>query len=384
MWARSEVSDTNRYVDTITPLASDPGVQATVTDNVTNQVIAYLNIEGITNQVFSQLGSKGILPPALAAQLQALAGPVSNGIEGFIHTQVGKFVASPAFQTAWIDANRVAHQQLVAVLSGDNSGAVSTTNGKISVNLATVINAVKAQLVASGFSIASNIPTVNATFTIFEDPNISKVQTAYSLLDKLGLWLPFIALILFGIGIYVARNHRRAFMAAGITTFIAAVLLAIGLAFGRHVYLNALSSDVLPRNVAATIFDTVVAFLRNGIRSVAIVGFVVAVGAFLVGPSVTATKARQITDQAAGGIKGGVERLGLHLDPVTRWVAANVRWLRWLICLGAAVILLFWPYRTPTVTVWFVVITLVLLFILQVLASPPTVREPDEVLVVEA
>ena len=375
VWARGEVTDTNRYVQTITPLASDPGLQAAVTAKITNEVFNYLNVPALTQQAFGLLGSKGVLPQALINQLQALAGPVSDGIKGFIQTQVGKFVASSEFQTAWIEANRVAHQQLVATLTGQPTSGISIVGGKVNVNLAAVINTIKAQLVANGFSLAANIPDVNATFTIFSDPNISRVQTAYRLLNTIGLWLPFVASALFLLGVYIARSHRRAFLAAGLVVFIAAGLCSIGLALGRTSYLNAVSSNDLPRSVAATLFDTVVRFLRDGIRNAALIGLVVAAGAFLIGPSVTARRARELSVAAASATKNGAEKLGLHVGGATGWVAGHARTLRLVVTIATAAIFAVWPYRTPGVAIWLVVALCVVLFLIQIVASP--VREPS-------
>jgi len=370
VWARAEVTDTNRYVDTITPLASDPGIQAAVTAEISAQVFQYVDVQGLADQVFSQLGSKGVLPQVLTDQLKALETPLVNGIKGFVTTQIGKFVASQAFQTAWIDANRTAHEQLVAVLSGNGPSSISITNGKVSVNLAAVINAVKAQLVASGFGLASNIPNVNATFTIFSDPNITKVQTGYRLLNSLGIWLPLLALVLFALGIYLAGNHRRAFIWAGLTVFVSAGLLAIALALGRSAYLNAVSGDVLPRDAAASIFDTVVRFLRDGIRNMVVIGLVVAAGAFLVGPSVTATRTRELCVLGIKATRTGVENLGLHLARVSRWLAPRARLARVLSVVAVCLIFGFWPYRTPGVAIWLTVLLLVALFVIEFLATP--------------
>jgi hypothetical protein len=369
VWAKAEVTDTNRYVDTITPLASDPGVQAAATAQISTQVFRYVDVQGLADQAFSQLGSKGVLPQVLIDQLKALETPLVNGIKGFITTQIGKFVASHAFQTAWIEANRTAHGQLVAVLSGNGPSSLSITNGKVSVNLAAVINAVKAQLVAGGFGLAANIPNVNATFTIFSDPNISKVQTGYRLLNSLGIWLPLLALILFALGIYLAGNHRRAFIWAGLTVFVSAGLLAIALALGRSAYLNAVSGDVLPRDAAASIFDTVVRFLRDGIRNMAIIGLVVAAGAFLVGPSVTATRTRELCVLGITATRTGVERLGLHLARVSEWLAPRARLLRVLSAVAVCLIFAIWPYRTPGVAIWLTVLLLVALFVIEFLAT---------------
>src|SRR3954453_7003329 len=76
VWARSEVTDTDRYVDTVAPLAKDPAIQQAITTNLTNVVFQYIDIDGITTQTMTALSQRDIVPPALASQLQALAVPL--------------------------------------------------------------------------------------------------------------------------------------------------------------------------------------------------------------------------------------------------------------------------------------------------------------------
>ena len=48
--------------------------------------------------------------------------PIANGVLSFTRSQVGKVVESDAFADAWVQANRVAHEQLVAALTGEGGG----------------------------------------------------------------------------------------------------------------------------------------------------------------------------------------------------------------------------------------------------------------------
>ena len=67
-------------------------------------------------------------------------------------------ITSPAAATVWVQANTVAHQALVKVLSGHGNGAISTSNGQIVLNLGPFIAEVKQDLIQHGFKLASNIP----------------------------------------------------------------------------------------------------------------------------------------------------------------------------------------------------------------------------------
>src|SRR3954454_7702477 len=74
VWSSTTVSDTDRYVQTVAPLAKDPDVQAAVTDAVTKQVFTYVDVSALTIQLLDRLQGQG-LPPRLADQLEALPPP---------------------------------------------------------------------------------------------------------------------------------------------------------------------------------------------------------------------------------------------------------------------------------------------------------------------
>ncbi|HET9559526.1 MAG TPA: hypothetical protein VFS70_20490, partial [Actinomycetota bacterium] len=171
IWTRNQVTDTDRYVATVTPLASDPAVQQAITDQITAQVFTYIDIQALTTQVVDALSARVEgrgLPPQAAAALQGLAGPVANGVQGFVRTQVERIVQSQAFEDAWIQANRVAHEALVKALTGEGGGAVTVEGDTVSLNLAPFIQTVKQQLVAQGFTLAERIPQVDKSFVLFQ------------------------------------------------------------------------------------------------------------------------------------------------------------------------------------------------------------------------
>jgi hypothetical protein len=383
VWARSEVTDTDRYVNTVAPLAKDPAVQQAVTNNLTNLVFQYVDVQGITTQALTALSQRDILPPAVAAQVQALSGPIVNGVQNFAHDRIEQLVTSDVFTQAWEEANRSAHQQLVAALEGQ-SGAVTVQNNAVSVNLATFVNTVKQRLIERGFTLAERIPTVNASFTIFESADVGKVQTAFSLLDTLGYWLPFILVALAGLGIYLAPNHRAAFIWTGLGAALAGLVTALALQYARSRYLQGVPAAVLPPDAAAVIFDTIVRYLREAIRSLALVGLIFAIGAFLTGPSVTATAVRRGCVRAIAAAKGGTESLGLRMGNVTRWFAARARLLRGIVVAVAFAVVLLERYRTPVLVLWVTAGVLAALVVVEFLAVEPRRRtgsRPEPVVV---
>ncbi|MFL6297953.1 MAG: hypothetical protein ACJ75M_19555 [Actinomycetes bacterium] len=370
VWTRNQVTNTDRYVATVSPLASDPAIQAAIADQITTQVFTYIDIKGLTTQALDALSSRG-LSPQVASQLEAFSVPIANGVQSFTRDQVGKIVASDAFTNAWIQANRTAHAELVKALTGEGGGAITVENDTVSVNLAAFIQTVKAQLVASGFTLAERIPQVNASFVLFQSEDITRVRSGFNLLNTLGIWLPIIALILLVLGVYVAKDHRRALVGAAVGVAVSMVVLALALAVFRSIYLDAVPATVLPHDAAAVLYDTIVRFLRLGLRTILVLALVVAAGAFLTGRSVTAVRTREGVGRAIGWLQGGAEQAGFSTGPVGAWVYANKRALRIGAVTLAALVLVFWGRPTGKVVLGLTLALLVVLAIIEFLGRRP-------------
>ena len=98
------------------------------------------------------------------------------------------------------------------------------------------------------------------------------------------------------------------------------LVLALSLAVFRTIYLDAVPAAVLPHDAAAVAYDTIVAYLRLGLRAVLVLALVVAAGAFLSGPSTTAvgdSPAPHRSDRPATRRRG---EAGLRTGPVGTWV----------------------------------------------------------------
>jgi hypothetical protein len=371
VWTRNQVTDTDRYVQTVSPLASDPAIQKAIADQITAKVFTYIDVRGLTTQAITALTDRGQLRPQIAAQLQALATPIANGVQSFTRDQVGRVVASDAFANAWVQANRTAHAELVKALTGEGGGAVTVENDTVSVNLAPFIQTVKAQLVASGFTLAERIPAVDASFVLFQSQDITRVRGGFNLLNTLGIWLPVLMLVLLVLGVYVARDHRRALVGAAVGIAVAMVALALALAVFRSVYLDAVPATVLPHDAAAVLYDTIVRFLRLGLRTVLVLALVVAAGAFLSGQSVTAVRTRQGVGRAIGWLQGGAEQAGFSTGPVGRWVYDHKRALRIGAVTLAALVLVFWGRPTGKVVLGLTLALLAVLAVIEFLGRRP-------------
>jgi hypothetical protein len=370
VWAKSQVFDTDRYVQTVAPLAQDPAVQRMVTERITFEIFSRIDVEGLTSDAITAL--QDVLPSGVGQNLQALSGVVADGVESATRDQIGNLVTSSAFADAWAEANRAAHDELVATLSGARGTLLDVEGTTVSVRLATFANAVKQRLTDRGFGLAERIPTIDAEFVILRSADLPRVQRGFDLLNTLGLWLPFVTLALFAVGVYVALDHRLALFGAGLGLALSMLLVGVGLAVARLAYLDAVPAGVMPPDAAAVIYDTIVTFLREGVRAVGLAALVVAAGAFLLGPSRTSTTVRRGATSGAAAASRGLGSLGVRMLPVSTRVAPHAHGVRIGLVLVAFMAFLLPAYPTPALVVWIAVGLLASLLVVQVLSTPGT------------
>jgi hypothetical protein len=369
VWTDNQVSNTDRYVANIEPLIHDPAVQRALTDKITTEIDTRLNVKGLTTQAATALSQKGLT--RVGALLNTFSGQIASSVYGFIHTQIAKIVASQQFAQVWVEVNRHAHAQLVKALSGQGNGAFTISNGQVVLNLGPVIDQVKTRLATRGLTIVNKIPHINPTFPLFSAKYLVKAQSGYRLLNDLKIVLPILTLVLLGLGVYVARGHRRALIGAGLGFAASMAILGLGLTIFRGVYLGSVPSSVLPADAAAALYDTLVRFIRDGLRILLVVGLIVAIGAFFSGPSVTAVRTRGAFKSGFDWLRRSGEHAGVSTGPVGRWTYTHRRALRITAVAIAALVFVFWGLSSWVTVVVIAIVLLVVLGLIELIGRPP-------------
>jgi hypothetical protein len=369
VWAGNQITDTGRYVATVEPLINDPAIQNVLTDRITNEIISQLNVTGTVDQAAAQLQSRGLT--RISTLLTTFGPQITSAVTGFIHSTVHTVISSQAMANAWVQVNTIAHQSVVKLLSGQGNGALTSANGQITLNLGPLIAVVKQALVARGFSLAGSIPNVNPTVALFQAKELGKAQAGYRLVSDLKIVLPILALVLLAAGVFTARGRRRALIVVGLGVAASMVVLAIALLIARTIYLNSVPSSVLPTDAAAAAYDALVHFLRVGLRVVLAVGLVIAIGAFITGPSRAAVRTRAALGSGITWLRNLGERRGMSTGPVGQWTYRHRAVLRIGAVTLVALILVFWGQPTALTVILLVVILLILLGLIELVARPP-------------
>lgn len=376
VWASTILSDTDQYVETVAPVADDPAVQQAIADEVTVAIMEALDIEGLTDDALDTLAGLERMPPRVADALPALGVPLTQGVESFTRSQAENVLASPQFAEVWDDVNRLAHTQVVALLEGEQGGALSAQDDSITLNLGPIIEQVKERLVDQGFTLAQNIPVIDRSFVLVESEGISRAQTAYSLLNTLGVWLPIIALVLLAAGVLLARDRRRALLAGALGVTVAMVVLGLVLAVLRTVYVETTPAGLLTPEAAGDVFDILVRFLRTSMRALAVLGLVVAIAAFFSGPGTGAVQARSGVRRGIGWLRRGADSAGLRTGSFGHWVHAHRGILRVASFVVGGLVLMAWDVPTAAVVAWVALAVVVALVLIEFLSEPaPAVDE---------
>jgi hypothetical protein len=370
VWTANQVSDTSRYVANVEPLVHDPAIQNALTDKLTNEITSRLDVTGLTDQAASALSGRGLT--RVGGLLKTFGPSIASSVAGFIHSQIHKIVTGPQFARAWVQANTVMHQQLVKALSG-RGGAISVSNGQIVIDLGPFINIVKKDLAARGFTLVNRLPDIHPTLTLFSAKYLVQAQTGYRLINDLKIVLPILTLLLLAAGVYIARGHRRALIGAGLGFAASMLVLGAGLTIFRSIYLNSIPAS-LPADAAAALFDTLVRFIRTALRTLLVVGLVVAAGAFFIGPSVTAVRTRAAFASGLGWLRRSGERAGLRTGPVGTWTYAHRTGLRVGAVALAALIFVFWGEPTALVVILIAILLLLALGLIELIGRPAPAR----------
>lgn len=266
IWLRVTVLDTDRYVDTVAPIAAEPAVQKAVADKLNTAINSKIDFAALAREVLPDRAD--VLAPAIA-----------TGVQSQIHSRLNEFTASPKFQQLWTDANRRAHSRLVELLTVGRSKRLELQGDTVYLDLSPAVQNVKDRLNERGLTRIANAipPTVDGKIKLVQSSAITSAQGGIKLLKGAAIVLPILALLSLIGSALLTKPWRRGVMHAAIGVVVSMMLLIALVAIGRSAYLDALSNGALPRDAASDIFDQVSGFLRHGVRIVALVAVAVAV-----------------------------------------------------------------------------------------------------------
>lgn len=358
VWVRNLVLDSGRYVDTVEPLADDPAVQEAVATRVSVAVVDALDVQQRAEE-------------ALPDKAKFLAAPIAAGAQELVHTATLRLLETDQFQTVWSFANREAHDQIVHALTGRKIAGLTTSDGKVVLNLGPLAAEVAKQLGDLGIGVPKNVDVsrLNVKFVLIDSGDLASVQTYARLLDRLAWILPVLVVGLYAAAILLDRRRRTALMRVGVGITVAMVVMLVAYGFARTTYLDNLPpSPTGGHEAGAAVFDTVTRFVERGIRTLLVLGILVWLAAWLAGPSKAARAVRTHWTRLVGRAGAGVGE-AVEIGPVSRWVGAHTTGLRIALFAGIGLLLFAWDRPTGLVVLGLGVLAVVGLGVIQMIAA---------------
>ena len=371
VYVRSQVLDTDTYLETVAPLGTDPAVREALATRLTDEIIVRSNIQELAAQLADRLEAQGA-----PDRVSDLVAPLVTSVRSFLNGRITALMATPQFETAWQNANRVAHTGLVTILTGGQGQVLTSEANTVTVDIGELLTLVKQHLVADGLEIFGRIPDVSIQYPLIQSTELPTIRTYTRLLDTVGTWLPWIALVLLLAGVILAPNRRRGVIVGVVLLGVVAALALAGVTAVRTYYLDNLPSSVQSPQAAAAVINTMLRFLIASLQTLLVVCLIALVGALLAGPGAAAVAVRRVINLGLDAAARGLRQIGSWVRTTGRAVAGAYHPLRVGIVLAALVGLIAANRPGVPAVLWTTAIVAVLLILLEILVRTGTRADP--------
>lgn len=274
IWVKRQALDTNAW--------TDASGQMLANDEIRQQLSLYL-----VDSLFNSADATARIQQALPQNRAALAPLIAGALQNVAVQAADRILETPQAQALWEDANRRAHQNLIAVLEGKDVRRFQTENGEVVLDLGPLV-----QRLSQRFGIQASPDA--GKITILQSGQLKNAQRALKVIKVLSVFLLLLVLFLYALAIYLARGHRRRILRATAVSFllVGVLVLVIQRVTGGVVVDSLIKTDaVRPAGNAAWGIGT--ELLRNVAYALILYGVVGLFGAWLAGPTRWAVSARQ-------------------------------------------------------------------------------------------
>ncbi len=279
VWAIRTVTNTDKYVETMAPLAR-------------NQVIVDHLATRATDALFSSHIVQNKITDALPAKAKPIVTPIVNQVHNYVHGLALQVFESPKFGKLWDSLNRHTHDAVVDVLSGKQSPLTKKLEkaGGIVVNVTPALNQLIDKANARGITVFNPVKAVLAEgnslgVTVVSKSQVSQFTALFNLIVKLKWAIPVVALILGVLAIVVAIERRKTLLRLALGVAIVTLLILAGLSLGRITFINQAHAHSFNGQVAAAVWDTLLRYLKTNLRWTLLISVLFALGAWLAGPA---------------------------------------------------------------------------------------------------
>jgi hypothetical protein len=279
IWTERQALNTDDWVKTSDRLIENQTIRAAVAEYLVDQLYANVDVE-------QEL--KGILP----GDLKELAGPASGGLRQVAGSGAEQVLESSTAQTLWQDANRLAHEELLAVLE-DEKEAIAANEGEVRLKLGTLVTNL-ANEVGIGAQLAEKLPPDAGQITILRSNELKTAQDIAVAIKGLALLLSLLTFLTLGLAIYLSRGSRWVtvlFCGVGLVAAGFAVIVAREVAGG--IVVDQLVAEESVKPAAEEAWTIATSLMISIATSVIVVGVLFGIAGWLGSPTDSARASRR-------------------------------------------------------------------------------------------
>jgi hypothetical protein len=266
-WAYFTLLNTNGWVAAVGPLSKDPTVAGMISQYVVGEVITELDL---VNQV----------EEALPTELAIFAGPLVLGVEQVADQVVTALVISDGFNDVWVALNRVGHTAIMNVLKGEGD-RLYFQEGNLTLDFNDVYRYLQDRLDLGDLDL---IPQAEeGRLVLFTSQQVAVMQEMVTYLTALGLLLPLLTIVVFGVSVWVSLWRRQTVMWIGIVMTVAMFISLILFSGARSSALVSISDPFL-REMGRAIVNTLTHGLMVQTIFFMIIGIGLIIGAWQAAP----------------------------------------------------------------------------------------------------
>ena len=351
LFARILIFDTDTFADTLAPEHPDEEVIAGVADTLSDRIVTATAVEDRIQE----------LTPRDNA---LVAATVADAAENIIDNTVRTVMRSDRFRDLWREVVERAHGRFVALIEGDDREPVT-------LDLRPAVERVDQSLEDRGIDLIDDA-TVDQVGEVvaLRRSQIEDVRETLDLVRRLVVVLPIVGLVLIAAAVALAPDRRRMLARAGVGIVVAMVLTAVALRITRRAITNRVEVEER-RQAVESLWGRLFETLFQQTAALVALGLVVALGAWLAGPSRLAVRLRARVRSLGPG--GTTTEAASEPSGLARLLGAHRTGVRISILAVAAVALLLLPGPSALTIVVVSVLALAAIAVAEILAAPPQV-----------
>lgn len=279
-WAEKQILNTDNWVALVSPIPKDKSVSTALGTY-------------ISDQLFDSASVQAKVSDALPPRASFLAGPLTDQLHTATTKASQKLVASDAFQTVWVGANRTAINRIVLTSRGQTPPLQSRINEKFNLNLGGSSGQLSSALGKAATAVPALQPASKKVVNVTADlhAKADRVRGVVRTIDFLSATLPWLITACLLWALVLSRHRRRTVMTIAVVAVVILLLELIALKVARQSVMDQVKN---PANLSAVsyIYDVLTGSLKRSLGNTIAVVLLVFVICLFAGPQKWASAAR--------------------------------------------------------------------------------------------